>query len=65
MKTMRKTADERGYVMLGALILVTLGLLVTSGLLTSAGTNAKTRALVTTQADNYYEVEETLNKVVG
>jgi hypothetical protein len=56
---------EEGYVMLGVIMLVALTLLVTAGMLESSSSNSKTRALVTTQAKNYYEVEESINRVVG
>lgn len=57
--------EERGYVMVGVMILLALGLIVSAGMLNSSATNAKARALVTTQADYYYQVETTLNAVVG
>ncbi|MCB0324729.1 MAG: hypothetical protein KDD69_14200 [Bdellovibrionales bacterium] len=56
---------DRGYALLGVLVLLMLGLLVTGGMLDSAATNTKTRALVKTRAEYYYEVEETLNKTVA
>lgn len=57
--------NEEGYVLVGVMLMTALALLVTSGMLDSAASNTKTRALVTTQADNYYQVEQTLNNVVG
>jgi hypothetical protein len=57
--------NEQGYVMLGVIVLLALSMLLSMGMLNSASTNAKTRHVVRTQADNYYEVEETLNNVVG
>ncbi len=60
-----KHTNEKGYVLLGVLLLTFLSLLVTAGMLDSAASNAKTRAIVNTQADYYYEVEKTLNNVVG
>jgi hypothetical protein len=61
----RPEQNEQGYVMLGVVILLALSMLLSMGMLSSASTNAKTRHIVRTQADNYYEVEETLNSVVG
>lgn len=55
---------SRGYVLIGVVMLLALASLLSIGMLESAGTNSKTRALVTTQADYYYEVEGTLNRVV-
>lgn len=62
---MKSTTREHGYAMLGLLILVALSLIFCMGMLESSSTNAKTRALITTQADHYYEVEETVNRVIG
>jgi hypothetical protein len=56
---------EEGYIMLGVVILLCLSMLLSMGMLSSSATNARTRHVVRTQADNYYEVEETLNSVVG
>lgn len=61
----RKIRRDEGYVLVGVIVLVALSLLITASMLDSSSTNAKTRALVTTQADKYYEVEETVNRVVG
>ena len=63
---MRKNRKkEKGYVLLGVLLLTMLALVISVGMLDSSATNAKTRAVVNTQMDYYYEVEETLNKTVG
>ena len=56
---------EEGYVLVGILIVIALALLITTGMLSSSASQAKTRALVTTQANYYYEVESTLNSVVS
>ncbi|MDC0357213.1 hypothetical protein OAO01_00225 [Oligoflexia bacterium] len=61
----KKSQQDGGYVLLGVVILLALSLLVSIGMLDSSATNAKTRSIVTTQSEYYYEVEETLNKVVG
>ena len=61
----KRDSKEGGYVLIGVLIMTALTLLVTSGMLDFSASNAKTRAIVTTQAENYYEVEETLNRVVA
>lgn len=61
----RVTYNDNGYVLLGVMVLLALGLLLSVGMVNSAATNAKTRVLVRTQADNYYEVEETLANVVA
>ncbi len=60
-----KVNNDKGYVLLGVLLLTFLTLIVTAGMLDSAASNAKTRAIVKTQADYYYEVEKTLNNVVA
>lgn len=60
----RKNKDS-GYAMVAILMVMALSLLFTMGMLESSATNAKTRALVTTQADQYYKVEEAINRVVG
>ena len=57
--------SERGYILLGVLVLLGLGLVLSAGMLYSAAANTKTRALVKTQADYYYRVEESLNKTVA
>ncbi|MCB0339191.1 MAG: hypothetical protein KDD53_06290 [Bdellovibrionales bacterium] len=64
MKNVNKK-PERGYILIGVLILTALSLIVASGMLASSSTNTKTRVLVNTQANNYYEVEATLNNVVA
>ncbi len=61
----RGARKDKGFVLLGVLILLSLALLITSGMLDSAATNSKTRALVNTQSAYYYEVEETMNRVVA
>lgn len=60
----RQNHDE-GYVLLGVLFLLSLALVITEGMLDSSATNSKTRAVVNTQSRYYYEVEQTLNNVVG
>ena len=57
--------QDHGYVLIAVLVLIALTVIVTTGMLQSAATNAKTRAVVTTQAKYYYEVEDTLNRVLG
>lgn len=57
--------NETGYVILGVLFVTFIALLLSSGMLELAATNTKTRALVKTQAEYYYEAEETLNKTVA
>lgn len=64
-KRSKCSTEQGGYVLLGVLVTMALALLVTVGMLESSASQAKTRALVTTQADYYYEVEESLNRVVG
>jgi len=64
MKTYRATNDA-GYTLLGVLVMTTLGLVLAGGMLDTAASNARTRALVQTRANYYYQVEETLNKTVG
>lgn len=56
---------EAGHMMLGVLLLLSLGLLISAGMLGAASSNTKTRALVKTRAEYYYQVEETLNNVVA
>jgi hypothetical protein len=63
--TFKPKKHERGYILLGVLLIIALSLLVAIGMLESSQSNAKTRSLVTTQTRYYYDVEETLNKVVG
>lgn len=60
-KTIRSDA---GYVLVGVLILVALAGVVSVGMLDSAKATAKTRAIVKTRSNYYYEVEQTLNSVV-
>lgn len=57
--------SESGFVLVGILVMLSLGLLVTGGLLDSATTNLKTRSFVKTRADQYYTVERTMNRVVA
>lgn len=57
--------QDDGYVLMGVLFLIALGLIAVAGMLDSSASNSKTRALVNTQSQNYYEVEETLNRVVA
>lgn len=61
----RQHNSQGGYVLIAVLLLISLGLMVSASMLNSSATNAKARALVTTQADYYYDVEGTLNKVVA
>lgn len=56
---------EGGYALISILLLLTLGLLIGAGMVDSAASNTKTRALVKTRSEYYYEVEETLNRTVG
>lgn len=56
---------EGGYIFVGVLFLLSLSLLISTAMLNAAATNTKTRALVKTQADYYYDAEETLNKTVA
>ncbi|MDD2942499.1 MAG: hypothetical protein PHC51_05960 [bacterium] len=60
-----KKQSEGGYALLAAMVLLALGIIVSTGILDSATTNLKTRSLVKTRADQYYEVEATLNKTVS
>lgn len=64
-RTRKGEQAEKGYVLIGVLLLVALAVLVSLGMLSSSATNAKTRSIVTTQSEYYYQVEETLNNVVG
>ena len=54
-----------GYALVAVLILLSLGLVLASGMIESAGTNTKTRSIVNTQSNYYYQVEDTLNRMVG
>ena len=65
MNTQNPKNGEEGYVLLGVLFLLSLALVITEGMLDSSATNSKTRAVVNTQSRYYYEVEQTLNNVVG
>lgn len=57
--------NDRGYAMLGVLFLLILGGIISTGLIMSSGTAIKTRALVKVRTERFYEVEETMNKVVN
>jgi hypothetical protein len=57
--------NQRGYVVLGVIFITFIALVVSGGMLMLSATNTKTRALVKTQAEYYYEAEETLNKTVA
>ena len=61
----KQRTHEQGSVLIGVLILLSLALLITAGMLDSAATHSKTRALVNTQSNYYYQVEETMNRVVA
>ncbi|MCI5066017.1 hypothetical protein MRY87_09860 [bacterium] len=65
MDTKTKINSEGGYALIAILLLLSLGLLVGAGMIDSASSNTKTRALVKTRSEYYYEVEETLNKTVS
>lgn len=57
--------NERGYLLIGVMLLTFIALVLTAGMLQMSATNTKTRALVKTQAEYYYEAEETLNRAVA
>ncbi|HQH25912.1 MAG TPA: hypothetical protein PLP17_00835 [Oligoflexia bacterium] len=57
--------NQRGYLILGVIFMSFIALVVSAGILQISATNTKTRALVKTQAEYYYEAEETLNKTVA
>lgn len=61
----RSISNERGYTVVAVVFLSALALLLSVGMLDSSASNTKTRSLATTQAHYYYDVEETLNRVVG
>jgi len=58
-------SENNGYALVGVLILLALTAIITVGMLDSSSTNSKTRALVNTQSDYYYRVEETISRVVA
>lgn len=60
-----KTQDEKGYVLVGVLFIMAIGLFISGRMLENTSTGLKTRALVKTQAQYQYECEETLNRVVA
>ncbi|MCB0331087.1 MAG: hypothetical protein KDD70_15570 [Bdellovibrionales bacterium] len=60
-----KHTGETGCALLVVMILLTLGMIIGAGMTDSAGSNTKTRALVKTRSEYYYQVEETLNKTAG
>ncbi|MCB0352770.1 MAG: hypothetical protein KDD64_04570 [Bdellovibrionales bacterium] len=60
-----KKESEYGYTLLGVLLLLSIGLIVSAGMIDTAGSNTKTRALVKTRSEYYYQVEETLNRTVA
>ena len=62
---MQLNSQDGGYAMLGVLFLLILGGIISAGLITSSGTAIKTSALVKVRSDRFYEVEETINKVVN
>ena len=57
-------AGERGYIFVSVIVLIGLGTLVAIGMLDSAKATAKTRAIVETRSNYYFDVERTLNSVV-
>lgn len=61
----RYLEQESGYMLVAVLFVLTLSIMVTTGLMSSASSHSKIRATVDTQSDSYYEVEQTLGKVVG
>ena len=61
----RRHNNDGGYVLLGVLVLISLALIISAGMLENSAANSKTRAIVNTQSDYYYAVEETLNRVVA
>lgn len=56
---------DSGYAMLGVLFLLMLGGIISTGLIVSSGTAIKTRSLVKLRSDRFYQVEDTMNKVVN
>ncbi|NLF25010.1 MAG: hypothetical protein GX589_05050, partial [Deltaproteobacteria bacterium] len=61
----RKYCKNGGYALVAVMILLSLGLVLASGMIESSGSNTKTRAVVNTQSNYYYQVEDTLNRIVG
>ncbi|NBW40779.1 hypothetical protein EBR25_07220 [bacterium] len=57
--------QDHGYALISILLLMSLGLLIGAGMIDSASSNTRTRALVKTRSEYYYEVEETLNRTVS
>ena len=62
MKTLRD--NQSGYILIGVLALVGLGIVISAGMLDTAKATAKTRAIVKTRSSYYYDVERTLNSAV-
>jgi hypothetical protein len=56
---------ESGYILVGTLFVIGLVLLITANMLHLSTAHAKTRAVVNKQSEYYYQVEDTLNRVVG
>lgn len=56
---------ESGYAMLGVLFLLLLGGIISTGLIMSSSTAIKTRSLVKLRSERFYQVEDTMNKVVN
>lgn len=61
---MRKR-NEHGYVMVGVLFILALGLALSASMLGLSASGTKTRAVVKAHADYQYECEQTLNKTVA
>ena len=61
----KRQRKEGGYVLLGILLLLALGLVVTAGMLQSATGTLSTRKVTESNTKNFYDVERTINMVTA
>jgi hypothetical protein len=59
------TSGEKGYVLLGILALTGITMMVASSMLQSSASSSKTRYVVRKDAENFYNVESSINKVTA
>jgi hypothetical protein len=65
-KTFRSAVShERGYVLLGILALTGITMMVASSMLQSSASSSKVRYVVRKDAENFYNVESSINKVTA
>jgi type II secretory pathway pseudopilin PulG len=64
-KNMKCVQNEKGYVLLGVLVALAISLVITAGMLQSATGSLTTRIVVEKNAENFYDVERSINAVTA